>query len=324
MLMRVQDIMSGNLDSYIDSNGNPLMTASSTESLQQQAIRRQVSFEEDYHPTTSIIAPSAPVSSSTLQHRPGAPVLIPEECSSFWFSGSAKNLFCPLEGETAEEAVNNMINILERATANPNNCRSIVQGNRENLNLLHEEDLRKVYAKAVYLREALYIARATINDGKHLNFRECCNQVVRTVGGQVKPYTITAGNTIGGWFRDFRQGRAFSHYRTKVLKELGPLMAFFDMEPDLNKLFKLQLMSNLSALSSKNAYKLFFRNMVPVAAAKRGYGQADGPKKVIAEFGLDRVHYIHFRKWLNLQDFVDVHCPDSGTVVWTYRETVDL
>jgi hypothetical protein len=324
MLMRVQDIMSGNVDPYIDSNGNPLMPASSTEILQHQAIRRLVSFDDDYQSTTSIIAPSAPASSSTVQHRPGAPVLIPEECSSFWFSGNAKKLFCPLEGETAEEAVNNMIDILERATANLHNCHSIVQGNRRDLNLLHEEDLCKVHSKAVYLREALHIARATINDGKHFNFRNCCNQVVRTVEGRVRPYDITAGYTIGEWLRDFRQGRAFSHYRTKVLKELGPLMAFFDMEPDLNKLFKLQLVSNLSALSSKSAHQLFFRNMVPVAAAKRGYGQADGPKKVIDEFGLDRVHSIHFHKWLKLQDFVDVFSPDSGTVVWTYRETVEL
>lgn len=307
------------------SHVNPIMTASSTESLQLQPMLPQVSFEDDYCPDPRVFAPSTPTSSSVLQHQSTKAVLIPEELTSWWFSGIAEKLFRPLDGESAEEAINSMIDILGRATTSPKGCYSIVKGSNEQLkHLLHEEDLKKVHAKAVYLREALYIARDTINDDRHFSFRQCCNAAVCNVGDQLKPYNICCGQTVGCYLRDFRQGRAFSHYASKVLTELSPLMAFFDTEHDLNILFKLQLSSNLAAISSKSAHQLFFRNIIPVAALKRGYGETDGAQKIISEFSLDRLHHIHFYKWLKNQDFDDKYCPDSRSIVWTYTETVDL
>eukprot|EP00980_Cylindrotheca_fusiformis_P012280 scaffold3001_cov122-Cylindrotheca_fusiformis.AAC.5 len=308
------------------SHDKPIVTESNPKVLQSEPIFRQVSFEDDFHPTTIVSAPSWALAStnSTLQKNgqgDGASP-IPEELTSYWFSTNAKKLFCPLDGESAEEAVNKMIEILEPATRSSKNCHSIVKGTNENIkDLLNEVDLQTVYTKAMYLREALCIARATINDGKHFSFRQCCNQAVRVVADELKPLSIISGQTVGGYLRDFRRGRAFSHYKTKALEDLGPLLSFFDVEHDLHILFTLQLASDLSKLSAKNAHQAFFRNIVPVAALKRG---DDSQQKIISEHGLDRIYPIHFHKWLKLHDFESIKCPDTGLSVWNYTESVDL
>mmetsp|Transcript_23123 Transcript_23123/g.57016 ORF Transcript_23123/g.57016 Transcript_23123/m.57016 type:complete len:336 (-) Transcript_23123:46-1053(-) len=250
--------------------------------------------------------------------------IVEPDSSGFWESNIAVKLFCPEPNETPVDAVNKMIDILERATTHPKNCWSIVKGSRSDLRMLKDEDLYRVYTKAVYIKEALYLSRSTINEGKPFSFRKCCNQVVQIVGEQVKPHHITAGYTVGEWFRDFRRGRAFTHYKccqtSWQQQQLAPLQNFFDDEPDLCKLFKFQLVSNLSGMSAKKALHMFSKNIIPMASSKRRCP----PEDVILEYGLDSLHQMDFHEWLKNQDFVDTVCSDSGSIVWTYMETVDM
>jgi hypothetical protein len=342
MVLRIQDIH------YIDMNQHRQVSAQATlmtqESAQQHPILRKVSFEDEHqHPSTSqtkglqdqqqILSqlsfeespcPSDSINLGSPQQEEklfvsSSPVLLPVGLTSYWYSRNAKKLFQPLDTETPEVAVNDMIKILEKATAgsDPNHCLEIIKGNHYGHNLLDVNDLYKVRAKAVYLRDALKLARDTINQHKAFSFIRCCCEVVEATGDQLKPYDIKRANTLTAWFRDFRHGRAFFHAKTRVLLELCPLMQFFYQERDLRKLFKHQLISNLSQLSSRAAHDLFLRNMLPIASFKRGYTQAEGPQRIMTEFGLGRIQHIHFHHWLNLHGFRHVYSSETNSMVWT-------
>ncbi|CAJ1944212.1 unnamed protein product [Cylindrotheca closterium] len=254
--------------------------------------------------------------------------IVEPDLSAFWQSNIAVKLFCPEPNETPEDAVNKMIDILERATTHPKNCWSIVKGSRSDLRTLKDEDLFRVFTKAVYIKETLYLSRSTINEGNaRFSFRKCCNQVVQNMGGLVKPHDITAGYTVGEWFRDFRRGRGFTHYKcqsssssSSLQQEVAPLLTFFDEEPDLYKVFKFQLVSDIARLSAKRALYMFLKNIIPMASSKRRCESDD----IILDYGLDGLQQWHFHEWLKDQDFVGETCSDSGEIVWTYMETVDM
>lgn len=299
---------------------------------QDQGFIRTVSFEDD-SVAGSRQSPdafdsfrlSAPSTEQKQVSKPssGKLVTMVPDASTFWHSHKAAKLFCPEPNESPEDAVNNMIDILERATTHPKHCWSIVKGmSRSEVRMLRDEDLSRVYTKAIYIKETLYLSRSTINEGKPFSFRKCCNLIVQIVGEQVKPHDITAGYTIGEWFRDFRRGRAFTHRHNSrsLFQEVNPLLAFFDDEPDLCKLFKFQLVSNLTGLSAKITFHMFLKNIVPMASSKRRWEA----EEVISKYGLDKLQQIHFQNWLKDQDFEATPCPDSGPVLWTYMETVDI
>ncbi|KAL3933155.1 MAG: hypothetical protein SGBAC_010522 [Bacillariaceae sp.] len=294
-------------------------------SAADQGLVRPVSFEdEDFDvavksPRGLDVFDSVRLSAHSKQKEVSTPrrIDVPDS-NPFWQSSKAVQLFCPEPNETPQDAVNKMIDILERASTHPKNCWSIVKGDRSDLRMLRDEDLYKVYTKAVYIKETLYLSRSTINEGKPFSFRKCCNQIVQTAGEQVKSHDITAGYTVGEWFRDFRRGRALTHHKC----QWAPLLTFFDDEQDLCKLFKFQLVSNLSSgLSATRALRMFLQNIIPMASSKRRCA----PKDVILEYGLDGLHQMHFHEWLKDHDFVDTIRPDgSGSIAWTYLETVDV
>mmetsp|Transcript_12354 Transcript_12354/g.18985 ORF Transcript_12354/g.18985 Transcript_12354/m.18985 type:complete len:351 (-) Transcript_12354:180-1232(-) len=290
--------------------------------LQNQQILRQVSFDEDEQHRAALNN-LVEESQQTDKSDPSPVFIIPEELSSYWHSTEAKKLFRPKEGETAKESVDAMINILQQVTASndPMDCRSIIKGSNENYTLLNSNDLRKVRAKAIYLRDAMKLARETIDKGKEaFNFQRCAQQVIDTLGDHFEPYSVKSPGTIGIWLRDFREGRGFYHSNIRVLLELESLVSFFDEEPGLCEEFKSQLVSKLPQLSSKIAFDLFQNNILPIASEKRGYTPNETPQKIIEEFRLEKnMHHIHFHQWLKLEGFQQEYYSETQSLIWTYN-----
>jgi hypothetical protein len=236
--------------------------------------------------------------------------VIPVELTSYWYSRDAEKFFSPRENETAEEAVDEMIRLLEEATSDHgagNACLSIIEGN-DKYGICTQKEKWKIYVKARYIRNALQLAKVTIKAGKRFSFHGCCEQtlgvpsprssaITRNSSSSVKPSTVTK------WFRDFRQDRVFKHPNRGFQKGLVPLLSFFEQHPLQLRIFMFRLSASPNFRSPKYAYCYFCSTIIRNVSKDLGYDDTEVPWRVMAHHNL-RLNSRVFRDWMVMKGLI--------------------
>ena len=242
---------------------------------------RQVSFDDMEIQKSSSEQTTDAASKPKEGGREAGPTneLVSVEIGSFWFSYNATKLFSPKDGEAPEEAVNNMIDLLDTALKDRKYFGCILNGGNDALLFLAEMDLDKISVKVCHVLAALKIAKETIDSCQRFSFRECCNKAVAELSSVVPRDERAKGITVSRWFRLFRRTRTFELPAAK--KELvmtrRAISAYFGANPEMHNVFLHHMTRYLRTgihdnLACATAYKYFKETLLPIGAHESGYG----------------------------------------------------
>lgn len=281
---------------------------------------RQVSFDEE--------ADVVPRDGSSMVKEPAtsddAPVVsrahrgLSFELCSFWFSCSAVKLFHPKHGETPEEAVDGILELLETALedeAFEGDFGKILHGGKDALQFLSVADLDKISVRAKHVYTALTFAKEAINNFERFVFRDCCERAIACLAYSVPREERPSGITVMRWFRQFKRTRTFELPPGK--KELvairGAISTYFSINPEMHSIFLHHMTRYLrtgiaDTLASSTAYKYFKETLLPIGAKEEGYTQ-DCFYLFLANHKLARLDQRTFEAWF--RDVLTDHRPTT-------------
>lgn len=237
------------------------------------------------------------------------------EMVSFWFSHNAVKLFSPKHGETPEEAVNDMIERLDKALNDRTAFGCILQGREDALLFLSEMDLAKISVKARHILAALVFAKETIERCERFSFRECCDRAVAHLSSMVPRNQRARGITVSRWFRLFRRTRTFELPAGK--KELvvtrEAIDTYFGANVEMYNVFLHHMTRYIRTgihdnLACATAYKYFKETLLPIGAQESGYGTDTFPL-YLAVHNLTYLDQRTFEAWFH--DILLQHRPTA-------------
>lgn len=250
---------------------------------------RQVSFDSMDLPTPTTATPSSKeVVTDKDSHQksifkkelvsPSSLVTI--ELTSFWLSHNAEKLFSPKHGEIPEEAVQDMIQRLDKALKDKNDFGDILQGGKDALLFLSRADLATIAVKARHILWALRYSKETIDQCQRFSFRECCDRAAAHLATMVPRNQQARGITVTRWFRLFRRNRTFELPPEKKVLVLTreALAAYFRANPEMHNVFLHHMTRYLRTGISDNlacatAFNYFMGTLLPIGAKEEGYSE---------------------------------------------------